>query len=267
MAGNAQFYEECLSMFQRFGKQQGANILLFNYKGVGDSEGEAVSPADWVADGEACVRYLLSKGVPENRMLIKGYSLGGAIGTCTAALHRDIALLNERSFGQLSKEAGAFVKELVESSFEEIDEHCYGLLPKESPALAADLVEALFQRIDWEINAAAAYEAITAPKLIVFHKQDAMMPYQISALYKAIKEAVKERYPEAVDYVLHKGRMKSRLKPEFKPDRVKLLKDFGSVTSDAHTYSIQSDAAYPQIQEFIQMALRRASTNKNDIGL
>ncbi|HEV8052412.1 MAG TPA: hypothetical protein VGP47_07950, partial [Parachlamydiaceae bacterium] len=216
--GNGQFYEEGLARFQEYGKNHEVNVLAFNYRGVGESQGEALNPSAWIADGEACVRYLLSKGVLEENIYIPGLSLGGAIGTQVASLHEKIELINERSFGRLSDAAAALTENF--------------------------LIGTLFRALGWELDNVKAYEKITARKLIIFHPQDALMCE--SSLYRMVKESIKKNNPAAVEYRTCKGRLKNRLKPEFKPDRVKLQKDFGHVTSLAHNYDIQSDATYPQ---------------------
>lgn len=224
--GNMQLYENNLYDFQSTGKNLDVNMLVFNYRGVGDSKGYPWKTDDLIADGEACVKYLLSKGVPEANIYIDGFSLGGGVGTQVASLHEKIGLTNFCSFSSISKIASVIFNR---------------------PALA-NIVIAL----GWELDSIKAFEKIKAKKLIVYHPQDAAMPYETVCFYKMMKEHIKEQNPDAVYLGMHKGRLKSRLKEEFKPARVKLKREFSKRTMEAHCYDFKSDPAYPEIRNFVR---------------
>ena len=223
---------------------------MFNYRGVADSKGVPSTPEQLISDGEACIQYLLSKGIKEENILIHGTSLGGAIGIYVASLYEKIALINERSFGSLTAEAYAVIKKSNELALQEkrLDFPIaklfvqYGLEP---------LAPRLFFISGWEMNALAAYEKIKAQNLIIYHKQDAIIPYYDASLYRMLKESIKEKMDEAIEVVEHEGKAVRRLKQEYKPSRVKMLRDFRGVSIDAHIYSLESDKAYPEIKKFI----------------
>lgn len=206
--GNNEFYEDNLEGTKKFADSVEANILVFNYRGVGDSQRSPTKPEDLIMDGEACIQYLLSKGVKEENILIHGLSLGGGIGSQVASLHEKIALVNERSFSTLTTVASA----LTNSS----------------------LAKSLLLSFGWELDSVKAYEKIKAAKLVVYHKQDAVMPYLKASLYNALKEQFKEKNAGV------------------KPLKVKLQRKFQRLTSDAHNYSLLKDEAYPQIQSFMK---------------
>lgn len=224
--GNNELYEEGLSDYKKYAFENDANISVFNYRGTGNSKKVPKRAEDLIADGEACVQYLLSKGVKEENILIHGLSLGGGVGTQVASLHEKIALINERSFSSLSKAAAA----LVNVSF----------------------VQSLLKKLGWELDSISAYDKIKAEKLIIFHKQDSIMPYSGSCLYKALKTRTMEQYPETAIQAVSKGQMKKRLIKQKKPLHIKLQTRFLKANSMAHNYPLKNDSAYPQVKSFIQ---------------
>lgn len=233
--GNMQFYENNLFDAQYHGRNHDANVLIFNYRGVGESKGSPLKADDLIADGEACVKYLLSKGVPEENILIQGFSLGGGVGIQVASLHEKIGLENGSSFSTLSQAASA----LLNSSF------------------AGKILIAL----DWELDSVSAYEKIKASKWVFHHKQDAVISYDVS-LYKGLKEQIKKLNPHAVIQTMHKGKLKDRLKEEFKPSCIKLMRKFPHKTSFAHNYDIKSDPAYPKIKKHVSDFFSPIEPNK-----
>lgn len=235
--GNGEFYERNLDGSILHANGVDANILVFNYRGVGESKCPPKRPEDLIADGEACVKYLLSKGVKEENILIHGLSLGGGVGSQVASLHEKIGLINERSFGLLSKEAAALVQ--------------------------VPIVEKLFLGLGWELDSVKAFEKITAKKLIVFHKQDAIMPYHQTSLYKVYKEHLKAKDPANVEEVLHKGQLKKRLKEHQKPLNVQ-MKERAFMYGEqeglwAHNYPLDSDRAYPKVQQFMKDFFKKSA--------
>lgn len=210
--GRNGFYENNLLRSQSIGQDLDANILVFNYRGVGESKGILSKPEELVMDGEACVRYLKSKGVLEENILIHGSSLGGGIACQVATLFEKVALINERSFASLSLAASA----LTGFSF----------------------VRGIFLALGWELDSLSAFERVKGPKLIVYHKQDAIIPYYKSSLNKLLKGLIKQRNPLAIEQTL--------------PLSIKLQRRFKNVGLEAHLYYIQNDEAYPEIKKFVR---------------
>lgn len=237
--GNNELYESNLDESKKMGKDLDANVLIFNYRGVGESIGHPTKPQDLISDGEACIKYLLSKGVKEEKILVIGQSLGGGVGVQVASHHKKIGLISDRSFSTFSKAASAFLK----------------------TPLAGQLVIAF----GWELNSVAAYRKIKASKLIVYHEQDEIIPYhyQEASLYKFFKveyqNIVKDnrtvtryRKNKIKDYMEDEA-----LITEYKPSKVKLKMDCSAEKIkanvekiSAHNYYLSNDSAYPEIQEF-----------------
>jgi fermentation-respiration switch protein FrsA (DUF1100 family) len=70
--------------------QLGVNLLIFDYRGFGRSEGRSTSEAGLLADGEAALNYVLSRpGVLPDSVGYYGYSLGAVVAIYLAAMRRD----------------------------------------------------------------------------------------------------------------------------------------------------------------------------------
>lgn len=119
---NGQQWEQLLFILSHQARCLGANLLVFNYRGVGSSGGSARQASDLILDGEAAMDYLLQLAASNGRhdqtpaghrprvVLLHGHSLGGAVclAVClsrrarAAARGVALAVLNDRSFSALS---------------------------------------------------------------------------------------------------------------------------------------------------------------------
>lgn len=73
-------YQNVQDDLQKASHNTGANILTGNYRGVLNSEGKAQSTKDLVDDARAMIQSLKDKGVPEENIVVQGWSFGGVIG-------------------------------------------------------------------------------------------------------------------------------------------------------------------------------------------
>ena len=90
--------------FREFGASVGCGVVIYNYRGVGGSQGTLRCARDLVADTEAVVEALVSlKGADRSRVHLYGHSIGGAVGLAVRATEVSCrgALLVDRSFGSL----------------------------------------------------------------------------------------------------------------------------------------------------------------------
>ena len=79
-------------------------MLLIDYRGYGKSEGQPYEEGLYM-DGRAALAWLESKGVPPNRTIVFGKSLGGAVA-CEIARGKDLAgLVLESTFTSLASVA------------------------------------------------------------------------------------------------------------------------------------------------------------------
>lgn len=83
--------------------KRGFNVLLFDYRGYGLSEGEATDEAGLYLDGEAALLYVVNEKhkVPE-RIILYGQSLGTTVATETATRCTCGALILESGFSSAS---------------------------------------------------------------------------------------------------------------------------------------------------------------------
>jgi pimeloyl-ACP methyl ester carboxylesterase len=165
--GNAESYETNSFVIPMALEELGCNLVTFNYRGVGESEG-AISGPSVLIDGysvlQAIDRYLMPH--QNNKALIlHGRSIGGAIATRTAAIYqggqRVSALCNERSFASLE----LLVSHLVRHQ------------------TASHLSLWFLRRSGWHFDSLDLWPRINAAKLIIFHRQDTIVPYPASLHY------------------------------------------------------------------------------------
>jgi fermentation-respiration switch protein FrsA (DUF1100 family) len=136
----------------------GASVLLLDYRGYGLSEGTP-SEAGLMADARAGLAHLVERrGVPEERVVVFGRSLGGAVA---------VDLVQDRSV------AGV----ILESTFTSLADMARGILP-----LAAPFVRGRY-------DSRAKISKLRAPLLAFHGDRDEIVPY---ALGRALFEAAPE---------------------------------------------------------------------------
>ena len=83
---------------------RGFNLLMFDYRGYGKSEGSPTR-AGTIADGHAAIDYALSRAdVDRSRLFVYGQSLGGAVATVVVAERAEVrALVVEGTFADYRK--------------------------------------------------------------------------------------------------------------------------------------------------------------------
>ncbi|HJU92837.1 MAG TPA: alpha/beta hydrolase, partial [Pyrinomonadaceae bacterium] len=92
---------------QRFAKR-GFDVLLFDYRGYGASDGVAANEADLYADGDAAVAFVRNeKGARPERIVLYGQSLGTAIVADVASRGVFGAVVLESGFSSASSVAAS----------------------------------------------------------------------------------------------------------------------------------------------------------------
>ncbi|CAM2961321.1 hypothetical protein [Legionella worsleiensis] len=104
--GNSMRYEDILYDMKQDAKTLNANVVGFNFRGVGQSKVYATSKDDLVTDGIAQVQRLLDKGVSPQNITLKGLSLGAGIASLVAhhfhQTGQPVNLFNDRSFSSIT---------------------------------------------------------------------------------------------------------------------------------------------------------------------
>jgi fermentation-respiration switch protein FrsA (DUF1100 family) len=81
----------------------GLNVLLFDYRGYGKSEGSIASERDLYVDADAAYDYIVTqKGTPAERVVLYGHSLGTAAAVDVAARRLCAALVVESGMSSAS---------------------------------------------------------------------------------------------------------------------------------------------------------------------
>jgi pimeloyl-ACP methyl ester carboxylesterase len=92
---------------QRFAKH-GFDVLLFDYRGYGASDGVASAESDLYADGDAAVAFVMKqKNARPERIVLYGHSLGTAIVADVASRGKFGAVVLESGFSSASSVAAA----------------------------------------------------------------------------------------------------------------------------------------------------------------
>jgi len=86
----------------------GFNVLIFDYRGYGRSDGVAANESDLYADGDAAVSFVMNKkGVCADQIVLYGHSLGTAIVADVASRRNFGAVVLESGFSSASSVASS----------------------------------------------------------------------------------------------------------------------------------------------------------------
>jgi fermentation-respiration switch protein FrsA (DUF1100 family) len=129
--------------------QAGLNVLIFDYRGYGQSEGSPSEEGTY-ADAEAAWRYLVEeRRVPPAEIIIHGRSLGGAVAAWLARKHPPRALI-------------------LESSFTSVPDRAAKMLPFVPVRLI----------LRYEYNTLEYLKGVHCPILIIHSRQDNLIPFE-----------------------------------------------------------------------------------------
>jgi pimeloyl-ACP methyl ester carboxylesterase len=103
--GNGEHYELHQTLVQEWGAKRRFAVLLVNYRGVGQSGG-VCGRTSGVLDCLTALSFLFhGLGVPQNRIVVIGHSIGGGYSTEACTFFPSALCINDRSFGSLSSVA------------------------------------------------------------------------------------------------------------------------------------------------------------------
>lgn len=144
------------------------NFVVFDYRGVGNSKGDAQSTRELVIDGDTALQFVRDHlKVPPHLIHFYTWSLGGGVGTNVKALYPECTglLINERSF----------------QSLRSVGEHSIPLF-----------LQPLFFWVPWAAekegwNLVAPLQKLKGKTLIIYHREDPTIPYAASAHQAALK--------------------------------------------------------------------------------
>lgn len=177
-SGNSEQYEDLFRFALRYRDEAEANVLTFNYRGVGRSTGRP-SAHGLDQDAITVIQYVLQglKCDPTD-LLVIGRSLGGGVSAKALQHFPDIAYCNERSFNNLFNTCRVFIG--------------YGVVGH----LAAWIV----RFCGWDLDSYLHWDRIRHPKKwLVYHREDFTLPYDETQLHASVSEA--EEHPERYEDV------------------------------------------------------------------
>ena len=157
-AGNISHRLESVHIFNRLG----LNVLIVDYRGYGQSSG-AVNEEGTYRDALASWNYLVGqRGIPADRMVVFGRSLGAAVGAWLAS--------------QAAVEPAGVIIESSFSSGLDMGRRLYPILPVR-----------LITRIDYPVKNYVT--RISSPLLVVHSRDDEIIPFDMGqAIFEAANE-------------------------------------------------------------------------------
>ncbi|NGX44246.1 MAG: hypothetical protein K1060chlam3_00412 [Candidatus Anoxychlamydiales bacterium] len=203
------------------------NILVFNDRGVAKSSSIATRKGLFL-DAEAILQYAKKRlGVSKEKIILHGHSFGGIKATYLASKHRDIKLLNDRSFSSVENACYYMTKELFRSVFSACLVMPFVLLEKlgpqkivnrvkdfvtkhdiyfekkiQNPIILAKIIGAIssvcafiFAKamvfFGWGLSPEKDWQKVKSKKFILFLPKDEKIPYEAS-FFKAVKKTEKQ---------------------------------------------------------------------------
>jgi len=155
-AGNISHRLDSINIFHELG----LDVLIIDYRGYGRSTGTASEQGTYL-DAQAAWDYLVnSRGIPADRIIVFGRSLGGAIGAWLGAQNTPAAVIIESSF----------------SSGVDIARRFYPFLPAR-----------LITRLRYPVVDYAG--RLNCPVLVIHSRHDEIIPFDMGqAIYAAVKQ-------------------------------------------------------------------------------
>jgi len=124
---NADHYETNNTLAKFYTEKMGYNVLLFNYRGFGDSQG-VPTPQRTLRDMESICAWLKrEKGIEDSDILVHGRSLGASHAAYLASNHPNMSLVCDRGFRSLPDAAGSMVKSRIRLLKNTLGAIIYGL--------------------------------------------------------------------------------------------------------------------------------------------
>lgn len=200
---------------------KGYNVLLFNYRGVGRSEGSATRDG-LILDGESAFQYARKRlGVPEDKIILFGHSLGGGIATQVAAKHPLVQLINIRSFASLEKTVRAIFAKTPWLGF---------------------VLSKIMLALGWEFDSESKWDQVKGCKWVVHHPFDPVIQKN-AGLFTALQQRGKQfqgfalHHLEAVQTYCQDLAQKAHKRP-LTPAEIELTHDAAKEIADPHNRAL-----------------------------
>ncbi|NGX34759.1 MAG: hypothetical protein K1060chlam1_01113 [Candidatus Anoxychlamydiales bacterium] len=203
------------------------NVLVFNERGVLKSSSIATRKGLYL-DAEAILQFAKKRlKVPKEKIVLHGHSFGGVKATYLASKHREIKLLNDRSFGSSDKAIYYMAKDMFHKVFSvcflmplyliekfasqnisnkvknflkryEISKDYKLLRPiflvkmiRAATSVAAFICAKITVIFGWKLTPEKDWQKVKDKKFILFLRDDETIPYEAS-FFKAVKKKEKQ---------------------------------------------------------------------------
>jgi pimeloyl-ACP methyl ester carboxylesterase len=167
-------------------KQAPMNFVLFDYRSVGGSTGKFTGSKDLLIDGASIVNWVRKEvKTPNDKINLYGLSLGGAVATKTAAADEALTgwVVGERSFSCLENWILAQVSKARKCLNNLPPQNCLKSSMKWMATKALHLESlaiTILKHQGLEFDAAADFPKIQGKKLVIYHPEDRVIPYDAS---------------------------------------------------------------------------------------
>jgi hypothetical protein len=169
--GNAMQYETS-GPFIDFLKHTGANVMMVNPRGVGESHGSP-TPEGLALDIYTAYEYLINeKGLDPDDILLYGYSMGGCYG------NRGAALVQE-------KYPDKALPSLIDRSFSNLAIEVYFTALNYVPPILAAIAYWAIIFFSCQMDSKAASDRLRGNRVIIYHPLDQVIPFEAS-FYQAV---------------------------------------------------------------------------------
>jgi len=192
MNANMQRYEEWLFYFTRYVMEARVGMLVFNWRGVGYSDGAIYSIADMVSDGEGALKFILDEGVPAEQIILHGLSIGACIAAHVAGSQpkgAQPATLLDRPFSTLYAVVDgyvAFATAPVPGARGSCLKRCFFTCFAKS---VASLIWLILIATGWQGRTSRAWRRVHSMRIVTFHRRDNIIHYACASLHHALLRA------------------------------------------------------------------------------
>lgn len=227
LGGNGSRQADMIPYRTKMASDLGVNILLMDYRDVGVSKGKLLYGSQLMIDGSIALEYLKQHHrLKEEDITILGHSMGGGVGAKLTDFYPNIKLISDRSYSSTGD-----------------------VIPK---------LKGFMKLCGYQINALKSWVKIPdKQKLVIYHKDDTVIPYKQSSLYYADKKQRKLVNP-------HHKNVRGGLKHEHKPHRIK-LRSFTQV--NAHCIEVGALRLNPAMREIMRARNELTLEHENQIAL
>eukprot|EP00041_Stephanoeca_diplocostata_P035283 m.1237475 g.1237475 ORF g.1237475 m.1237475 type:complete len:397 (-) comp24669_c0_seq8:3482-4672(-) len=212
---NGVVYEQNLEFALEYATRLQANILVFNYRGVGESTGWPSTADDLADDARSALRVLLSKyGATEENIVLHGHSMGGGTIARVVRDYPRVRRINDRSFRTLAEEVsvllrsglGTFMGMLLFTYVSTVVTHtarmtCSDIYEALEPytrwmyCLVAGwafggsrfmphLAAPMLDYMGWSMDAVSDWDYTRS--MVIYHKNDGVIPYFGASVHHAL---------------------------------------------------------------------------------